>query len=292
MAQNVIHQDNPVAIILGGQNASGKSTLGKQFLQEYQNNGMGIAKVEGDALREHHPLFSNFIQNDDKLMTAYTAKDSGRWTERLIRDLAASKRNMLIETTLRNPNVATETVKQLHHLAGYDVQVKAFVVHYDKSLSGCYKRYEKMKAEQGFGRFVHAHALDAAYAGMPKTLQALKEQNIASCIHLYTRNQSLFVGDYRTTDIVDIVNQERRREFTTEEIKFLRDQWKDVFTMMRSRSAGKEEFTEISDRISTRIQTMIAEKYPKTNINTMANIHAEFSNHQKLKTTRRKGLRL
>ena len=52
--QGVIPQDNPVAIILGGQNASGKSTLGKQFLKEYQNTG-GIAKVEGDALREYHP---------------------------------------------------------------------------------------------------------------------------------------------------------------------------------------------------------------------------------------------
>jgi ABC-type cobalamin/Fe3+-siderophores transport system ATPase subunit len=95
LAHNATPQDNPVAIILGGQNASGKSTLGKQFLKEYQNAG-GIVKIEGDALREHHPLFSSFIQGDDKLMTAYTAKDSGRWTERLIRDIAISKRNMLI----------------------------------------------------------------------------------------------------------------------------------------------------------------------------------------------------
>jgi predicted ABC-type ATPase len=276
LAQDVIPQDNPVAIILGGQNASGKSTLGKQFLKKYQNAG-GIAKVEGDALREYHPSFLNFVQDNDKLMTAYTAKDSGRWTERLIRDLAASKRNMLIETTLRNPNVATETVKQLHHLAGYDVQVKAFVVHYDKSLAGSFQRYEDMKVKYGFGRFVHAHALDAAYAGMPKTLQALKEQNIASCIHLYTRNHPLFVGDYRTTDIVDIVNQERQREFTTEETKFLHEQWNETFMMMRSRGAGKEEFAEISDRISARIQNMIAEKYPKTNVNTIIDIRNELS---------------
>jgi ABC-type molybdenum transport system ATPase subunit/photorepair protein PhrA len=31
LACNAIPQDKPVAIILGGQNASGKSTLGKQF---------------------------------------------------------------------------------------------------------------------------------------------------------------------------------------------------------------------------------------------------------------------
>jgi predicted ABC-type ATPase len=274
LAYNAAPQDNPIAIILGGQNASGKSTLGKQFLKEYQNAG-GIVKIEGDALREHHPLFHNYIQDNDKLMTAYTAKDSGRWTERLIRDCATSKRNMLIETTLRNPSVATETVKQLHQLAGYDVQVKAFVVSYDKSLVGCFRRYERMKLKNGFGRFVHKHALDAAYAGMPKTLQALKEQNLASCIHLYTREQPLFVGNYRAADIVDIINQERRREFINEEIKSLQKQWNDVFTMMCSRGAGKEEFSEISERLSARIQSMITEKYPHTNVNTIINIHHE-----------------
>jgi hypothetical protein len=222
-------------------------------------------------------LFPNFIQDDDKLMTAYTAKDSGRWTERLIRDLAASKRNMLIETTLRNPSVATETVKQLHHLAGYNVQVKAFVVHYDKSFVGCFKRYEEMKVYRGFGRFVHKHALDAAYAGMPKTLQALKEQNLVSHIHLYTREQPLFIGNYKTTDIVNIVNRERRREFTTEEVKTLHTQWEDVFAMMCSRGAGIEEFLEINERMSARIQTMIAEKYPQTNINTIVDIHHELT---------------
>ncbi|MDR1180707.1 MAG: zeta toxin family protein [Bacteroidales bacterium] len=276
LAHNAIPQDNPIAIILGGQNASGKSTLGKQFLKEYQNAG-GIVKIEGDALREYHPLFPNFIQDDDKLMTAYTAKDSGRWTERVIRDCAASKRNMLIETTLRNPDVATGTVKQLHQLAGYDVQVKAFVVSYDKSLVGCFRRYERMKLQDGFGRFVHDHALNAAYAGMPKTLQALKEQNLASCIHLYTQKQPLFIGDYWKTDIVNIVNQERRREFTTDEVKDLHNQWNDVFTMMRSRGAGKEEFSEISERLSARIQSMITEKYPQTNINTIINIHHELN---------------
>jgi hypothetical protein len=141
-----------------------------------------------------------------------------------------------------------------------------------------------MKLQYGFGRFVHKHALDAAYAGMPKTLQALKEQNIASCIHLYTREQSLFVGDYHAVDIVSVVNQERRREFTNEEVKSLQDQWNEVFTMMRSRNAGKEEFVEISDRMSDQIQTMIAEQYPRTNINTIIGIRNEFiTSHQELK---------
>jgi UDP-N-acetylglucosamine kinase len=220
-SHNVIPQNNPVAIILGGQNASGKSTLGKKFLQEYQRNGMGIAKVEGDALREYHPLFSNFVQDNEKMMPAYTAKDSGMWTRRLIEDLGRNRCNMLVETTMRSPAVVCETVRRLHE-AGYNVQVNVFVVSYDKSLVGCFQRYEEMKVYGRYGRFVHQHALDAAYAGMPETLQVLKAQNLTSHIHLYTREHPLFIGNYRTTDIVNIVNQERRREFTVEETNFFR----------------------------------------------------------------------
>jgi UDP-N-acetylglucosamine kinase len=284
-SQGVIPQNNPIAIILGGQNGSGKSTLGKQFLEKYQKNGMGIAKVESDALREYHPFFHNFIQDNDKMMPAYTAKDSGRWTARLVEDLARNRCNMLIETTMRSPDVVCETVRRLHEVGKYDVQVKAFVVCYDKSLAGCFKRYEEIKVNRKYGRFVHKHALDAAYAGMPKTLQALKEQNLASYIHLYTREQPLFVGDYRTADIVGIVNRERCREFTDEEVKSLQKQWDGVFTMMRSRGAGKEEFSEISERLSARIQSMITEKYPQTNVNTIINIHHELN--QKLRITTR-----
>jgi adenylylsulfate kinase-like enzyme len=40
-SRGAIPQDNPVAIILGGQNASGKSTLGKQFFEEYRKERYG-----------------------------------------------------------------------------------------------------------------------------------------------------------------------------------------------------------------------------------------------------------
>jgi hypothetical protein len=61
---------NPVAIIVGGQNASGKSTLGYQFLQSYETAGVGMVKIEGDALREYHPRFDRFV-HDHSLKAAY-----------------------------------------------------------------------------------------------------------------------------------------------------------------------------------------------------------------------------
>jgi predicted ABC-type ATPase len=271
---NALPQQHPTAIILGGQNASGKSTLGEQFVKEYQNTG--IVRIDGDSLRRYHPNFKKYNAENDKLTAAYTAKDSGVWTRRLIEEAGKNSFNMLIETTLRSPDVVSETVNRLT-AGGYNVRAEIFVVCYDKSLLGCYKRYEMMKARGGFGRFVHDHALKAAYNGMPETLQRLQQEKKCSSIRLYTREQVLFQGDYRTTDIIDIVQQERRREFTLDEIKFLQSGWKDVGEKMTARKANPEEFQEVLRRLKERANSMIKAKYPITNSDAIINISSDFS---------------
>jgi UDP-N-acetylglucosamine kinase len=275
-AGNAISQEHPVAIILGGQNASGKSTLGEQFLFKYEHQGCGIVRIEGDALRDYHPKFDEYNRVDDKLMVAYTAKDSGIWTRRLIEDARRSRMNMLIETTLRSPEVVTETVLQLAE-GGYDVQVKVIVVSYDKSLLGSYERYETLKAVRGAGRFVHDHTLRAVYGRMPETLQALKEQEKCSCIHLYTREKPLFEGDYRQADVVSIIKQERCRVYTQDEVRFLQEGWKRVGEHMLVRRAAKNEFLEISRRMRERIDFMVKEGNATKNVSTMTSIHQSFN---------------
>jgi len=269
-AFNVISQKHPVAIILGGQNGSGKSVLGEQFLSKHEQHG--IVRIEGDALRDYHPKFEEYNKINDKLMVAFTAKDSGIWTRRLIEDAGHNRMNMLIETTLRSPDVVCETVRRLAKI-GYEVQAKIIVVNYDISLVGCYKRYEDLKSARGAGRFVFDHSLVAAYKGMPQTLLRLQNEKFCSCIHLYTRTEVLFEGDYTTNDISEIVEQERRRKFTDTEIQFLNERWEMVVDKMHERSATTEEFIEMLLRIKNRIQSMITEEYPQTNIDTIINIY-------------------
>ena len=274
---DALPQDGPVAMIIGGQNASGKSSLSRQFVKAFEITGSGIVVIEGDALRRHHPKFQEYNTQDDKMMAVYTAKDAGRWTNRLIDDVSQEKYNLLLETTLRNPQTVTDTVERLS-CAGYDIQIKAFVVSYDKSLVGSYHRYECMKAESGAGRFVHDNALKAAYNGMPETLRALQIQNKCSSIHLYTREGVLFNGDYRQADIVRMVRQERIREYRPDEIKKLKDDWREVGSMMLKRNAGHKEYIEISARMKERIKTMSVEGAPGKNIETMCDIYRNFNN--------------
>jgi predicted ABC-type ATPase len=274
----VVPQKHPVAIILGGQNASGKSTLGEQFLPTYRHTGVGIVRIEGDALRDYHPNFELYNKENDKLMVAYTARDSGEWTRRLIEDAGRSYMNMLIETTMRSPEVVCETARRLHN-AGYNVQVKIIVVSYDQSLIGCYERYETMKVARGAGRFVHEHALTASYTAMPETLLRLQREGLCSCIHLYTREKTLFQNDYHAADLAGIVKQERMREFRPDEAAFLQERWQIVVRQMSQRNANKEEFMEVLGRLENRQQVMIAEKFPQKNRDTITAIYKKIK-HQ------------
>ena len=205
-------------------------------------------------------------------MVAYTAKDSGIWTEMLIEDTSRNKCNLIIETTLRNKNVATKTVEKLFN-RGYDIHAKIFVVSFDKSLLGSYARYEVLKAERGTGRFVFDHALVNTYNGMLETVQAVKNQEKCTSIHLYTREGIFFDGDYRQTDIVSIIKKERYREYTQSEIKFLQQGWKKVNQRMKARCAEKDEYIEIATRMTGRIKMMKEEGVAEKNINVMNEIY-------------------
>ena len=274
ISNGLIPQNNPTAILLGGQIASGKSTLSQKTHSEFDLKGK-IAAVDGDALRDFHPLFKKYNSENDKLTAAYTSIDSNRWTEKLVNDLARDRCNMVVETTLKNKKVVTNFAEKLNDI-GYDIQAKILIVSYEKSLLGAYARYEYGKTERGAGRFVPDHVLNASYTALPEALQALKEQNICSCVHLYTREGVLFEGDYRSTDIVALVKQERCREFTQNEIKFLTDGWKEVGDQMIARGASSDEFAEIIDRMGNRIKMMKIEGVDSNNIDTMTNIQRDF----------------
>jgi deoxyadenosine/deoxycytidine kinase len=269
--KNLISQNIPVAIILGGQIASGKSTLGQKFRKEYETKG-GIATIDGDALRDYHPKFEEYNKDNDKFMAAYTANDSVKWTEKLIDDTANDRYNMIIETTLLHRRNVTEMVEKLIKL-DYEVMAKIFVVSYDKSLLGIYDRYETLKGERGSGRFVFDQALKTACSCLPKTLKALKKQGHCSSIHLYTREGVLFNGNYKDTDIVAIVKSELCREYSQEEINFLQNGWQDVKAKMLTRKANKDEYIEIANRMLDRINQMIANKVSAKNIDTMNDIY-------------------
>ena len=91
--------NNPVAILLGGQPASGKTQLALR-VQE-QNPKINFLVVSGDEFRAYHPEALELIK-DSSTYSEKTQIFSNVFTEKLIEESINQKFNMIVEGTMRN----------------------------------------------------------------------------------------------------------------------------------------------------------------------------------------------
>ena len=108
LLRNLIPQEKPLAFILGGQPASGKSKLAKEFIGKFSNDN--ILFVNGDIYREFHPNRQKLI-NNPLSYSKETQVFSNVFTENLIREAIENKYNIMVEGTMRNPQVPYNTAK-------------------------------------------------------------------------------------------------------------------------------------------------------------------------------------
>jgi len=176
---------SPVAVILGGQPGAGKTRLLNTAARELQMRGP-LAVINGDDLRSFHPACPA-LQRDDPLNAAHlTDHDSGRWVEKLIAAARDRRVNLVIESTMRRPEVFICTGGQLL-AAGYQVEAWAMAVPERLSWQGVHQRYEAMLAAGSAARFTVREAHDAGAAGMLDTLGRIEQDGLAGRVMVGTR---------------------------------------------------------------------------------------------------------
>jgi predicted ABC-type ATPase len=175
----------PVAIIFGGQPGSGKSASVELAEQELALRG-GCVQIIGDDFRKFHPGFGGLLRNDDKTAAFYTDRDTGQWVEKAIAHAKELRTNIVIEGTMRDSDKVAQTMQSLR-AAGYEIDARALAVHGVLSLQGVLQRYENQKADRGIGRMTTPEAHQAAYDGMPVTLERIELEKLADRVTLYRR---------------------------------------------------------------------------------------------------------
>jgi len=87
-------QESPIAFILGGQPASGKSGLARAILRQFPDRDFLF--VNGDIYREFHPKAKELIKHPDSY-SAETQLFSNFFTEALIQEAITHRYNTLLE---------------------------------------------------------------------------------------------------------------------------------------------------------------------------------------------------
>lgn len=154
----------PEAILLGGQSGAGKTLLHRIKKEEFQGN---IIIIDGDLFRFQHPNY-----------------------EELILALSEKGYSLLIEGTLRNPEVPKKTAKLLKS-RNYHVSLVIMACKPELSHLSTLIRYEEMYNIDKFRARATERAIhDEIVQHLVENLKTLEQEKIFEKIQVYQRDSS------------------------------------------------------------------------------------------------------
>lgn len=186
----------PAAILCGGQPGAGKSTI--HDIQRTRTPDVII--INGDAFRQLHPNFEKIQSQYGDDSVIHTQPFVNAMVEGLIEQLSSRKYSMVIEGTLRDPNVPLKTCKLLKS-KGYDVEMHVMAVSKEQSWKGTIDRYNEMKRNGQTARATPKDKHDAVVETLPGNISTLYKSKQFARIALYTRAGECIYDSTKTPNI-------------------------------------------------------------------------------------------
>jgi hypothetical protein len=117
-------QENPRAILLGGQPGSGESELANQSLRELRQSG-GAVTIDADRMREENPRYQQLSKEDPQNAADRTHKEAAEWSMRLTVTAIEQRRNLVVNGTMRSPENMRALATRLKE-NGYDMEAASW----------------------------------------------------------------------------------------------------------------------------------------------------------------------
>ena len=210
-------QENPKAVVLAGQPGAGKGGLAKAVEREFSGN---IVKIDPDELRDQHPGFKQFREQEPYTWSDRTHPDASAWAKELRQAAVEGQRNVLIDTTLGNADSAVKTIKDLQ-AKGYQVEVRVVAAHRLESELGVDQRFSDKFDKDGYGRYVPEKARADTYKELLGNLDKVQAETGAR-IRIYNRDgQPLY--DNHTSPMKPGAALEQAREARMTDPKITKD---------------------------------------------------------------------
>lgn len=266
ITEDLTSQEYPRAIILAGQPGAGKGHLCREALEELEARG-GAVRIDPDELREYHK-YAQFLAEPSRDMEAAARvhEDASQWAKALRRDVIAGRYDLVVDTTLGNPDGAEKLCRELRE-NGYEIEVRAMAVKPEISRLVCLQRFEEGKAhyeaqkgscdnlglpmeyreDAHFYRYVPREVHDEAYRALPDSLERIEKNGLADKITVSTRSEHHFyIGYYYQEYDLDnnartALENERSRELTQVEQEAYRERLITVGEQMRAREATPQD---------------------------------------------------
>lgn len=234
--------ERPTFVILGGQPGAGKTGLLIESREALKAEGATVSVV-GDDLRGFHPGYRALQRSDPENAALLTNPDASRWVERLLEEARRRRVNVVLETTMRQPD-SVERIMTAFRASGYRTEARVVAVSERDSWQGMHLRYEATLKASGSARFTLKAVHDAAVVGMLTTLERIEEQGLAERVEVRRRSgEPVYVnerenGSWRhSRRAADVVLEERDRPPASEDVRRFGERWDAVLRDMANRDA-------------------------------------------------------
>lgn len=247
-------QEQPRAVLVGGQPGAGKSAAGSVVRDELKSLG-GFIHIDADRMREEIPIGRSNPASSE------TQADAGRLVSALRLMAIEGRRNIVEEGTFRDPQATRRFVDRLHEL-GYKVELVAVATHQEESLLGIYQRHERQH-ERGNPnpRFVTKEYHDAAMRGFDASVSQLARQ--LDRLRVINRGGELLYDSQRQTREEASQALQDARNIPVSRLALLADAWAAVAAAARERGASPEYLDAIGEharRLGARAQPQKSDK--------------------------------
>ena len=202
----------PTLVMVGAQPGAGKSRSMTKVLTEYP----GAIPVIGDDFRQFHPDYRQLMLSPETAlqMPQVTAQAAARWVEMSVEYLRERGAPVVLETTMRQPDVVASTMSSFRE-AGYYCEARVLAVPREVSLLGVVERYAHQVLENGAGRWTPVDMHDAAYNNLPQSLDKLAASGVVDRIVVTNRGGEVLYDTLRPYRDMPAIRQtiEQGRDF-------------------------------------------------------------------------------
>ena len=208
---NSTPQDEPIAIIVGGQPGCGKGGVIAYTKNQVEANGKCIILITTDEYKPYHP---NAIEIARKYPTEYVEiveQDAGPWTGSIMKKAIDDKHNFIFEGTLKNDRIL-DRIQELKQ-NGFNVTVRVLAVPRLESLLTVHERYEKQMEVLTYGRLISIEHHNKAYDGIPAVVDKIEKSGLCT-VEVYLR------GDEIGKPVKVYSSKEKNERFPTARIAF------------------------------------------------------------------------
>lgn len=246
-------QEKPDLVLVGGQPAAGKTLPLLKNKQKFQDKG-GVLIINGDDFRGAHPKIEQIKADHGKNYAFYTDKDSGRWVEMMIKEAQEQKVNVILEGTMRRPEVTLNTAKEFNS-NGYEIHASIIAVKPQESWLGVHERFERMMSENpNDARYTQKHSHDISVQGLTKTVAEIEDSKIFKSIEITSRKGEVLYENKMESDSWEkqpnasqTLSDFHKEPLTNKEKSNLSDRWQAVIDQMEQRGESSKDIAQVKN---------------------------------------------